>query len=164
MPSFHASTLLAVLCLTACHHVAPPVEPAELTTPDGAQHILTILAVGDLEASLAFYSQAFGWPLRVDAPVFKELELPDGRGLGLYARPAFAHNTGGHEPTPLPPGAISGTELYFHVPDLGQAVADLEAAGARLLSARALRPWGDEAAYYADPDGNVLVVATTAAE
>jgi len=35
----------------------------------------------------------------------------------------------------------------------------LEAAGARLLSAAAPRDWGDEAAYFADPDGNVLVVA-----
>ncbi|MBI2932661.1 MAG: VOC family protein, partial [Planctomycetes bacterium] len=39
------------------------------------------------------------------------------------------------------------------------AIARIEATGARLLSARAPRPWGDEAAYYADPDGNVVVLA-----
>jgi len=29
----------------------------------------------------------------------------------------------------------------------------------RLLSPLAARPWGHEAAYFADPDGNVVVVA-----
>ncbi len=33
------------------------------------------------------------------------------------------------------------------------------AAGARELSPLAPRDWGDEAAYFADPDGNVLAVA-----
>ena len=49
--------------------------------------------------------------------------------------------------------------LYLRVDDLPAAVDALEAAGARLLSAAAPRDWGDEAAYFADPDGNVLVVA-----
>ncbi len=40
---------------------------------------------------------------------------------------------------------------------------ELETAGARCLSPRAVRPWGDEAAYYADPDGNVIAVAKTQA-
>jgi predicted enzyme related to lactoylglutathione lyase len=92
--------------------------------------------------------------------MFKELALPDGRGLGLYDRASYAHNIGDRVPAQLPAGAVSPTELYFHVPDLGAAIAKLEAAGATELSARAVRPWGDEAAYYADPDGNVLVVAT----
>ncbi len=39
----------------------------------------------------------------------------------------------------------------------------MERAGGRLLSARAARAWGDEAAYFADPEGNVLVVARPAA-
>jgi uncharacterized glyoxalase superfamily protein PhnB len=35
----------------------------------------------------------------------------------------------------------------------------LTAAGARVLSPVAPRDWGDDAAYFADPDGNVIVVA-----
>ena len=50
-------------------------------------------------------------------------------------------------------------ELYFHMADLDAAIARLKEAGARELSALSPRPWGDEAAYYADPDGNVLAVA-----
>lgn len=120
--------------------------------------ILTILAVSDLERSVTFYRQAFGWPIRINAPVLVELELPDGRGLGLYKRSGFAHNTQ-QTPVLVPVGEISGTELYFRTDDLDGAVARLEAAGARPLSALAERPWGDEAAYFADPDGNVIVVS-----
>ena len=123
-----------------------------------SQLILTILAVSDLERSVKFYRAAFGWPIRIEAPVFVELELPDGRGLGLYERSAYAHNTG-QLPSVSPKGAISATELYFQCDDAAEAATRLETAGARLLSPLGSRPWGDEAAYFADPDGNVIVVS-----
>ena len=123
-----------------------------------ARHILTILAVEDLARSVAFYRTAFGWPTHVDVPVYVELTLPDGNGLGLYVKEAFARNV--HQvPTLATAEKIGGTELYFRVDDLDAAIGQLEAAGATCLSPRAPRDWGDEAAYYADPDGNVLVVA-----
>jgi flavin reductase (DIM6/NTAB) family NADH-FMN oxidoreductase RutF/predicted enzyme related to lactoylglutathione lyase len=124
----------------------------------GPSHILTIVAVADLERVARFYRDAFGWPTRVEVPVYVEFVLPDGRGLGLYRREAFARNTG-QAPAAVQDGAITGTEIYLYCEDLDAAVARLESAGARKLSERAARDWGDEAAYYADPDGNVLVVA-----
>ncbi len=133
----------------------------ELATPianSSANHILTILAVADLKKAAAFYRAAFGWPARVEAPVYVELELPDGRGLGLYQREGYAKNTG-VTPTPVPAGGISGTEVYLHSADLPAAIKRAKEAGARELSPLAPRPWGDEAAYFADPDGNVLVLA-----
>ena len=47
------------------------------------------------------------------------------------------------------------------VEDLPRAVDFYRAAigWRRLLDPRPAKPWGDEAAYFADPDGNVLVVA-----
>jgi hypothetical protein len=36
-------------------------------------------------------------------------------------------------------------------------------AGAPELSALAPRPWGDDAAYFSDPSGNVLVLARPSA-
>ncbi len=35
----------------------------------------------------------------------------------------------------------------------------VRAAGGREVSPLASRPWGDRAAYFADPDGHVLAVA-----
>ena len=127
-----------------------------------ARHVLTILAVDDLPRAVAFYRAALSLAHTVDAPVYAELSDDAGMRLGLYRRDGFAKNVGGVTPPAVAPGALSSTELYFHVDDLGAAVAALERAGARLLSARAMRDWGDEAAYFADPDGNVIAVATAA--
>jgi predicted enzyme related to lactoylglutathione lyase len=122
-------------------------------------HVLTILAVKDLQRAVAFYRDAFEWPARVQTSVYVELELPDGRGIGLYVREAFARNTV-QVPVETPAGAITGTELYLRCDDLDVTIARLEASGARLLSAASARAWGDVAAYYADPDGNVVVVSS----
>jgi len=123
----------------------------------GARHVITILAVSDLERSLAFYDGAFGWKRQVDTPVYVELDA-GGHRLGLYQRDGFARNTQ-HTPVIAPPTETTATEIYVRVADLGAEVEKLSRLGARLLSARSPRPWGDDAAYFADPDGNVLVVA-----
>ena len=133
--------------------MGPPAEAAA-----GPSHILTILAVGDREVSLAFYRDAFGWPLRAEVPVYAEFELPDGRGLGVYQREGFGKNTN-QAPEVVPEGGISGTEIYLRCDDLPAAIERIRAAGGRELSPLAPRDWGDEAAYFADPDGNVLVLA-----
>ena len=105
-----------------------------------------------------FYTTAFGWPVRIDVPVLTEFELPDGRGLALYKREAFGINTE-QVPATVAPGGITGTELYLRCDNLEATIQRLENAHARRLSALAPRAWGDDVAYYADPDGNVLAVA-----
>ena len=124
---------------------------------------MTILAVADLRRSVDFYTAAFGWPVRIDVPVLTEFELPDGRGLALYKREAFGINTE-QLPAVVGPGEITGTELYLRCDELEVVIQRLEDAGARRLSALAPRGWGDDVAYYADPDGNVLAVARATAE
>jgi predicted enzyme related to lactoylglutathione lyase len=123
-----------------------------------ARHVLTILAVADLPRAREFYDRAFGWKREWDLPVYCEYSMPGGMLLGLYDRRGFARITG-LAPAAVPEGAISATEIYLRVEDLDGAAARLAAAGARLLSPAAPREWGDDAAYFADPDGNVLVVA-----
>lgn len=119
---------------------------------------LVILAVSDLARASRFYRDVFGWSAAVEVPVYVELAPPDGARLGLYARDAFVKNT--HAPTsPRLDGHTTATEVYVTVDDLDAAVARLEGAGAARLSPTAPRPWGDTAAYYEDPDGNVVVVA-----
>lgn len=123
-----------------------------------ARHVLTVLAVADVDRSVAFYDAAFGWPIAVRVAVYAEMTTVGGPRVGLYQRDGFARNTG-IAPTLAPPGGIAPGELYFHVDDLTVAVQRLLHAGARELSPSAPRDWGDEAAYFADPDGHVLVVA-----
>ena len=122
------------------------------------RHVLTILAVADLERSSRFYDRAFGWEKSVDEPVYVEYSLPGGMRLGLYDRVAFGRNTG-QVPAGIPAGALAPTELYLYADDVEGAMRALTDAGARPLGGLERRPWGDEAAYFADPDGNVIVVA-----
>ncbi len=123
-----------------------------------ARHVLTILAVEDLPRAVTFYRDAFGWEQVVDVPTYAEFALPGGMRLGLYERLGFGRNTG-KVPARIPGGELAPTELYFRVDDIQSAIDRLTRAGARALSPLASRDWGDEAAYFADPDGNALVLA-----
>lgn len=119
---------------------------------------IVIFAVEDLSRALAFYKAAFDCSEAVTSPSYVELELGGTVRLGLYEQAGFARNIGRH-PAPLGGSDVSRTELYFRVPSLPPAIAKLESAGARLLSAAQARPWGETAAYFADPDGNILALA-----
>ena len=128
---------------------------------DASHHELTVFAVTDVQGMVAFYERAFGWERRADFPIYVELADPTGQGVAFYEREAFAENTG-IVPAPAPAGGLTGAELYLRCDSLDAAVAGLEAAGARLLRARTVKNWGEEVAYYADPEGNVVAVAQRA--
>ena len=122
------------------------------------QHVLTILTVTDFRKALAFYRAAFDFKQTVDVPVYAEFEMADGRRIGIYERESFGVNTG-IVPRQVEAGELSGAELYFYCDSPAQQCAKLMKAGAVELSPWQLRAWGDEAAYYRDPDGHVIVIA-----
>lgn len=146
--------LLASGCATGSGNRGEKVP----TKPYGSLDMV-ILAVEDVKRAASFYDAAFRWPRRLDLPVLVEFELPDGRGLAVYQRESFANNTGR-----LPPEieSTTGTELYIRCEDLDLCIGRLLNAGARPLAAKQLKPWGDEVAYFADLDGNVVAVARKA--
>jgi predicted enzyme related to lactoylglutathione lyase len=126
--------------------------------PDELRFKLLILAVSDLERAVHFYKAAFGWPKSLQAPAYAELAMPGGLRLGLYRREPFGANTG-TVPVPVPQGSLAPVELYFQTDDVETAIARVSEAGGRTLSPLSERSWGDDAAYFADPDGNVIVIA-----
>lgn len=119
-----------------------------------------IFAVSDLARSLDFYERAFGWPRNtmIDYSNYVELIPPDGGTLGLFQRDGFA-GTVGAEPMEVPNGHVAPAYAYVRVDDVEATVASVEAAGGRPLSPLAHRSWGEAAAWFADPDGNVVAVA-----
>lgn len=119
---------------------------------------LVILAVEDRNLSLTFYRETFGWLLAVDVPTYAELALPGGMRLGIYDRRGFGRNFGQQ---PRPANGIACTELYVHVDDVEIVGDRVMRAGGRLLDECRPRDWGDEVAYYSDPDGNVIALART---
>jgi catechol 2,3-dioxygenase-like lactoylglutathione lyase family enzyme len=117
-----------------------------------------ILGVADARRSAAFYENVFGWRRnpRVDFENYVELMQGEEQWLGLYEREGFAASSGA---TLAPAGAHqTATELYVLVDDVAPLVERLREAGAKPLSPLAPRDWGDEAAYFADPDGNIVAV------
>ncbi len=122
------------------------------------RHVLLVLAVQDVARAKAFYAGCFAWRIVVDLPVYVEMEVPTGLRVGLYARATFAANTG-EEPAAPPARGTTACELYLRVDDPPAALARLVAQGGRLLAPVGPRPWGDEAGYAADPDGNVVAVS-----
>lgn len=136
---------------------APAAAPAAAPAP---RLVLVILAVRDLPAMVAFYRELLAATPAVEVPVYVELALAGGMRLGLYVDTGFASNTG-VLPAPTAPGALTRTELYLHCDGaaLEAALARAAGLGARVLSGLAARPWGDEAAYLCDPEGNTVVLA-----
>ncbi len=122
------------------------------------QHILTILAVDDFQKAVAFYRAAFDFKQTVDVPVYAEFEMEDGRKIGIYERQSFGVNTG-VVPKKIEAGELSGAELYFHCDTPAEQCAKLVQAGAVELSPWQVRAWGDDAAYFRDLDGHVIVIA-----
>ena len=124
-----------------------------------------IFAVSDLDRSAEFYGRAFGWPrnTRIEYANYVELLLPDGGSLGLFEETGYAETVGA-DPVDVPAGGVGRAYLYVRVEDVDAAAARLEAAGGIPLSAPAPRSWGETAAWFADPDGNVVAVAETTAD
>ena len=130
---------------------------SDMSEGSRAELSMIILAVEDVERSARFYEAAFGWPRRTDVPMLVEFELPDGRGLAVYQAEGFARNTG-RVPAVADPHGTTGAELYLLCEKLDECMARLKDAGARVLADKTEKPWGDEAAYFGDPDGNVVAV------
>ena len=137
--------------------------------PDGRQaprcrnilaRVQVIFAVEDLSRSLDFYERVFGWPRNewIDYSTYVELLPPDGGALGLFERDGFAATVGA-APAQFSNGLVPPAYLYVRVEDVRATVERIEAAGGRPLSSLSARPWGEQAAWFADPDGNVVAVA-----
>jgi predicted enzyme related to lactoylglutathione lyase len=122
-----------------------------------------IFAVADLARSLDFYERAFGWPRNewIDYDNYVELLPPTGGALGLYEREGYAALVGA-EPAEIPDDRVSPAYLYVRVEDVEETVRRIEEAGGRALGELAPRSWGETAAWFADPDGNVVAVAQAA--
>ena len=152
-----AAAVGVVVAGCAAQTVGTKPGVGDMGKPNAPELSMIILAVEDVERAARFYESAFGWPRRTDVPVLVEFELPDGRGLAVYQAKGFAGNTG-RMPPALGAYGTSGVELYLQCEELDACIVRLKDAGARVLAGKSEKPWGDEAAYFADPDGNVVAV------
>jgi lactoylglutathione lyase len=123
----------------------------------------TIFYVGDVEATLDFYTSGFGLLRRFMTPEGDYGELDTGATTLAFASNTLAESSladaGGFtrlDPGSPPPGA-SITLITDDVPSTVEAAV---AAGARRYVDPVDKPWGQTVAYVLDPNGVLVEVAT----
>lgn len=118
---------------------------------------LITLAVIDIERSARFY-EALGWQ-RVQSPDGVVAFDLIGQTLGLYPRAALAEDLGIAEDSI---GGFSGVTLAHNVRsqvEVAAILAQVEAAGGRIVKPASDIFWGGFVGYFADPDGHIWEVA-----
>lgn len=118
-----------------------------------------ILYVADQARSTTFYTKVLGFAPSLNVPGMTEFTLGPDTVLGLMPEAGIKGLLAAPSP-PLPIGPQDfRAELYLVVDDPASFHARALAAGAKELSALALRDWGDPVAYSRDPDGYILAFA-----
>ncbi len=113
----------------------------------------TILEVGDVPRSLAFYRDQLGFRVTFafpseEEPAFVSLELEDGSKLAI-----------GGPKDPVEPGS---TAIWLYTDDVDAAFAELRNTGAPAIREPADQPWGERVASVADPDGYTVHIGAPA--
>jgi lactoylglutathione lyase len=111
-----------------------------------------ILYVSDLAASIAFYRDVIGLPLKFVDAGYAEFATRDTR-FALYERRRAEWLIGG----PTAPGPAA--EAVFVVDDVDEQARRLTEMGVPLLSRPTDRPWGHRTLHVGDPDGFVVEFA-----
>jgi lactoylglutathione lyase len=121
----------------------------------------TIVYVGDVAASLAFFEKAFGLHRRFlhESGTYGELET------GATTLSFAAHEIGASH---FPQGYVKadaspvplGMEIALVTPDVQAAHARAVDAGAREIKAPQAMPWGQTVSYVRCPDGTLVELCT----
>ncbi|MEN9743268.1 MAG: hypothetical protein RLZZ65_1073 [Bacteroidota bacterium] len=123
------------------------------------QLIQTILFVEDQEVSCAFYQKLFRVKAELHVPGMTEFIISEHSKIGLMPNKGIAKILADNTPHPSLGKGIPRCELYFYVEDLEVEFKNALACGAKLISPILDRDWGDQACYFADPDGHVIAFA-----
>ncbi len=121
--------------------------------------IETILYVSDQQASCAFYSRIFRQAPDLDVPGMTEFHLTDNCRIGLMPNAGIAKILRDKTPHPGEGNGIPRCELYLYVDDVQAEYDNALHCGAKLISPVSGRDWGDDACYFADPDGHIIAFA-----
>jgi len=116
--------------------------------------LITILT-DDVPALTRFYGDVLGFTLEHGPGDYVEFRSPGVR-FAVCARHVMAEATG--HLSYAEPRRGQTVELAFPLPtpaEVDTAYADLVARGATPIGTPADMPWGQRAAFFADPDGNI---------
>lgn len=121
----------------------------------------TIVYVADPGASLAFFERGFGMTRRFLHESGTYGELDTGGTTLAFAQHGIARENLGHAYVAADAsGTPLGMEIGLLADDVPAAVQRALAAGAALLKAPAVKPWGQTVAYVRTPDGTLVELCT----
>lgn len=121
----------------------------------------TIIYVPDVEASLAFFEQAFGLKRKFLHESGTYGELDTGETTLSFAAHALGdmNFAGGHVHADTSTQPL-GFEIALVTDDVPAAHAKAIAAGAREMAAPLQKPWGQVVSYVRCPDGTLVELCT----
>lgn len=121
----------------------------------------TIVYVPDVRAALAFYTGAFGFEPGFVTPDGSYGELATGETTLAFASEALgaSHFDQGFQRHALAAPPL-GTELAFVTDNVEATVASAIDAGAHLLVAAEVKPWGQTVGWVRDPHGVLIEICT----
>jgi uncharacterized protein len=121
-----------------------------------------MLGVKDLARSKKFYGEGLGCTIDQDYPVFVSFSLGAGSSsLALYEREAAAQDAG----VSAEGSGFTGISFHYIVASretVDEVLASAVAAGGVVVKEAADAQWGGYSGYFADPDGFLWKVATSA--
>jgi lactoylglutathione lyase len=110
--------------------------------------------VRDLDASVAFYRDVLGIPVKLIGDGYVEFETENVK-FGLYDRSRLEELIGAVSRE----GSGPEGEVVFVVDNVDPWVERLRGAGAEIRSGPVDRPWGHRTVHVADPDGFIVELA-----
>ena len=117
-----------------------------------------VLFVEEFDLTLAFYTDKVGLPVRFRAEGYAELAV-EGSRFALLARSRVPELVGSAHAGRPAPGAHEGA-VTFLVEDVERAHRELSGRGVPFLGSPQNRPWGQRTAYFHDPEGHLIELAT----
>ena len=121
----------------------------------------TIVYVADVAASLDFFERAFGLARRFLHESGGYGELETGATTLSFAQHATARENLGRDYVAAERSALPlGIEVGLLTDDVAAACERAVEAGATLLKAPAVKPWGQTVAYVRCPDGTLVELCT----
>ncbi|OHT44348.1 VOC family protein [Flavobacterium tructae] len=121
----------------------------------------TILYVEDVEKSISFYENAFGFSRKFVTPEADYGELSTGETtLSFASKELAAQNLKDGFIESKPEQKPFAIELGFITDDVEELVQKAISAGATLVKETTQKPWGQVVAYVRDLDGFLIEICT----
>lgn len=117
--------------------------------------------VADRGTSRALYGEALGIPFKEEKDGYLHTESVQGaKTFALWPLSQAARSCFGTESWP-PDIPVPQAWLEFDVEDVGEATAELERQGYRMLVRNRREPWGQTVSRFLSPEGLLLGIAFT---